>query len=116
MIGLMQPTMGPVEIDGKPVDGKSIGDILLSVGRQALGDEAGKGPLPWPTFEALVKEEWGRLARDMGAGAAPADFWEGALRRGGVFTRRDEPRGRAQGRGRARGGPPPSSRATAPTR
>ena len=28
VIGLMQPTMGPVEIDGKPVEGKSIGDIL----------------------------------------------------------------------------------------
>ena len=47
VVGLMQPTMAPVEIDGKPVDGKSVGDLLLSVGRQALGSEEGKGPLPW---------------------------------------------------------------------
>ena len=42
VIGLMQPTMGPVPIDGKPVEGKSTGELLLSVGRQALGEEAAR--------------------------------------------------------------------------
>src|SRR3972149_11466899 len=37
VIGLMQPAMGPVVIDGKPVEGRAAGDILLSVGRLALG-------------------------------------------------------------------------------
>ena len=39
VLGLMQPAMGPVEIAGKAVEGKSLGDILLSLGRQALGSE-----------------------------------------------------------------------------
>ncbi|HMB36061.1 MAG TPA: molybdopterin-dependent oxidoreductase, partial [Methylomirabilota bacterium] len=58
VIGLMQPTMGPVAIDGKPVDGKATGDILLSVGRQALGMEEGKGPLRWSSFQDYVREQW----------------------------------------------------------
>ena len=44
VIGLMQPTMGPVQIDGKPVAGKSTGDILLSVGPPGAGRGSGQGP------------------------------------------------------------------------
>src|SRR5262249_30669972 len=41
VIGLMQPAMGPVLIEGKPAQGKSAGDVFLSVGRKALGFEEG---------------------------------------------------------------------------
>jgi len=85
VIGLMQPAMGPVVIDGKPVEGKAAGDLLLSVGRLALGTEAGKGPLKWASFQDYVKEQWERLAREYGAGKAFPDFWEESLRRGGVW-------------------------------
>jgi anaerobic selenocysteine-containing dehydrogenase/Fe-S-cluster-containing dehydrogenase component len=87
--GLMQPTMGPVEIGGKPVEGKSTGDILLTLGRQALGAEEGKGPLPWPSFEALVKDEWKGAAKQGAGDKAFAEFWEETLRTGGVW--RDVP-------------------------
>ncbi len=85
VIGLMQPTMGPVVIDGKPVDGKATGDILLSVGRQALGTAEGKGPLKWASFQDYVKEQWQGFAREYGAGKALPDFWEESLRRGGAW-------------------------------
>ncbi|MEK7444077.1 MAG: molybdopterin dinucleotide binding domain-containing protein [candidate division NC10 bacterium] len=85
VVGLMQPTMGPVEIDGKPVEGKSTGDILLSLGRQALGSEQGKEPLPWASVEDLVKERWKALAKQAGRDKDVASFWEQALRKGGVF-------------------------------
>jgi molybdopterin-containing oxidoreductase family iron-sulfur binding subunit len=85
VIGLMQPTMGPVLIDGKPVDGKATGDILLSVGRQALGTEEGKGPLKWSSFQDYLKEQWQGLAREHGAGKPFVEFWEESLRRGGAW-------------------------------
>src|SRR5262245_65202065 len=82
----MQPAMGPVAIDGKPIDGKSVGDALLALGRQALGSEEGKGPLPWPSFQSLVRERWqGPLAKEQAPGSTPVEFWGEALRRGGVF-------------------------------
>jgi anaerobic selenocysteine-containing dehydrogenase/Fe-S-cluster-containing dehydrogenase component len=92
VIGLQQPTMGPVVIDGKPVEGKATGDILLSVGRKALGTEAGKGPLKWASFEDYVREQWQGLGREYGRGKAFADFWEESLRRGGAW-RTDSPAG-----------------------
>src|SRR5215470_13045918 len=85
VIGLMQPTMGPVEIEGKPVEGKATGDILLSVGRMALGTEEGKGPLKWSSFQDYVREQWQGLAREYGAGKNATELWEDSLRKGGVF-------------------------------
>jgi len=85
VLGLMQPTMGPVQIEGKAVAARATGDILLSVGRKTLGLEEGKGPLRWPTFEAYLKEEWQRVAKEHGSTAPFADFWDAALRRGGVW-------------------------------
>jgi anaerobic selenocysteine-containing dehydrogenase/Fe-S-cluster-containing dehydrogenase component len=85
VIGLMQPTMGPVPIDGTPVDARATGDILLSVGRQALGAEEGKGPLPWASFQALVTEEWQARAKTYDPSKPFPEFWEEALRRGGVW-------------------------------
>lgn len=85
VVGLMQPTMGPVQIEGKPVAARSTGDIFLSVGRQALGFEAGKGPLRWDTFETFLKEQWQEISKETRGEASSADFWEAALRRGGVW-------------------------------
>ena len=85
VLGLMQPTMGPVQIDGKAIDGKATGDVFLSVGRQALGLEEGKGPLKWATFQDFVKEEWQKTAKDHGTTGPFTEFWDGALRRGGVW-------------------------------
>jgi len=85
VIGLMQPAMGPVVIDGKPVEGRSTGDILLSVGREALGTEEGKGPLRWSSFQDYVREQWQGLAKDHAAGKSFPDFWEESLKRGGIW-------------------------------
>ena len=71
VLGLLQPTMAPIR------DSRPMGDILLHIGRAVLGTEAGKGPLPWPTFEQYVKAAWEPVVK----GAL-----EGALRRGGLFT------------------------------
>ncbi|HLB63831.1 MAG TPA: molybdopterin-dependent oxidoreductase, partial [Anaerolineales bacterium] len=79
VIGLLQPTMAPV-FDSRPV-----GDVLLSVGRQVLGSPAGKGPFRWETFAEYLKEQWRGIAREY-TPATPFDqFWEEALRRGGVW-------------------------------
>ena len=85
VIGLMQPAMGQVLIEGKPVQARGTGDVFLSVGRKALGLEEGKGPLRWPTFRDFLTEEWQKIARDHGASGPFADFWETTLRRGGVW-------------------------------
>src|SRR5258705_286636 len=85
VLGLMQPTMGPVQIDGKAIDGKATGDVFLRVGRQALGLEEGKGPLKWATFQDFIRDEWQKTAKDYGNTAPFAEFWEAALRRGGVW-------------------------------
>src|SRR5437867_1542230 len=71
VLGLLQPTMSPIR------DSRPIGDTLLRVGRAALGTEAGKGPLPWPTFEQYLKTVWEPLAKG---------GLEEALRRGGLFA------------------------------
>src|SRR5262249_7285060 len=84
VIGLMQPTMGRVQIAGKPVEGKSTGDVLLAVGRLALGEEASKASLRWASFEEYLKEEWKKIAAGQG-GASFAEFWQAALERGGIW-------------------------------
>jgi molybdopterin-containing oxidoreductase family iron-sulfur binding subunit len=85
VVGLMQPTMGPVPIGGKPVDAKATGDVLLAVGRQALGMEEGKGPLKWASFQDLLNEEWQKRAKDHASGKPFPEFWEEALKRGGAW-------------------------------
>jgi molybdopterin-containing oxidoreductase family iron-sulfur binding subunit len=85
VLGLLQPTMGPVQIEGKPVDGRAPGDVFLTLGRQALGIEEGKAPLKWGSFQEFLKEEWQRVAKEYGSGVSSDEFWEAALRRGGVW-------------------------------
>lgn len=72
--GLMQPTMAPIR------DARPMGDVLLRVARAVLGTEEGKGPLPWPSFEAYLRATWEGWLR------AEPWGWEEALRRGGRFT------------------------------
>ncbi len=72
VMGLMQPTMSPVR------DSRSTGQVLIEVGRAVLGTEEGKGPLPWPSFEAYVRSAWERVVK--------AEGWEPALQRGGAWT------------------------------
>lgn len=79
VIGLLQPTMSPV------FDGKAVGDVLLSVGRQALGSPEGKGPLRWQSFAEYLKERWRGVAREFSPATPFDQFWEDALRRGGVW-------------------------------
>jgi molybdopterin-containing oxidoreductase family iron-sulfur binding subunit len=74
IVGLMQPTMKPIR------DSRPFGDVLLSVARTVLGAEEGKGPLPWASFEAYLRQAWEPTVK--------ADFG-GAQRQGGVW--RDVP-------------------------
>src|SRR4029453_317949 len=73
------------QIEGKAVQARSTGDVLLSAGRKALGLEEGKGPLRWASFQDFLRAEWQKVARDCGSNAPFADFWDAALRRGGVW-------------------------------
>jgi molybdopterin-containing oxidoreductase family iron-sulfur binding subunit len=69
--GLLQPTMMPVR------DARPFGDVMLTLGRAALGVmEEGKGPLPWPSFEAYVKSVWEPVVKGQ---------WGAALQQGGVW-------------------------------
>jgi molybdopterin-containing oxidoreductase family iron-sulfur binding subunit len=85
VLGLMQPAMGPVQIEGKAVAARATGDLLLSVGRQALGLEEGKGPLKWSAFQDFLRDEWQKGSREYGSSGPFGDYWEAALRRGGVW-------------------------------
>jgi anaerobic selenocysteine-containing dehydrogenase/Fe-S-cluster-containing dehydrogenase component len=91
VIGLMQPTMGPVPIGGKPVDARATGDVLLAVGRQALGTEEGKGPLKWATFQDRLNEAWQQRAKEFDPAKPFPEFWEDALKRGGVWRQQPSP-------------------------
>ena len=70
VVGLMQPAMSPIR------DSLPFGDALLRIGRGALGAEEGKGPLPWPTFQAYLTAQWEPLVKDK---------WAAALQQGGVW-------------------------------
>ncbi len=85
VIGLMQPAMGAVQPAGQPLEAQSIGDVLLASGRLALGTEPGQGALRWPSFQVFLKEEWQRIGKDAAPGQSFPEFWEAALRRGGVW-------------------------------
>src|SRR5712691_6314438 len=75
VVGLMQPTMMPIR------DSRPFGDLLLAIGRAALGTtEEGKGPLPWTSFEPFLKAAWEPVVKGQ---------WADALRQGGVW--RDAP-------------------------
>ena len=98
VIGLMQPTMGPVQIDGKPVAGKSTGDILLSVGRQVLGEDAAKGPLKWASFEELREGRVEEARQGLRGRAALHRLLAGLSRARGRLALRAGRGGGAQGR------------------
>jgi molybdopterin-containing oxidoreductase family iron-sulfur binding subunit len=70
VVGLLQPAMAPIR------PSRPLGDLLLAIGRGVLGLEEGKGPLPWPSFEAYLRAQWASLG---------VEGWETALRQGGVW-------------------------------
>ena len=71
VVGLIQPTMMPIR------DSRSFGDVMLGLGRAALGVvEEGKGPLPWTTFEQYLKAAWEPLVKGQ---------WTAALQQGGLW-------------------------------
>jgi anaerobic selenocysteine-containing dehydrogenase/Fe-S-cluster-containing dehydrogenase component len=74
VIGLMQPTMGPIR------DARQWGTTMIEVGRAVLASEEGRGPLPWPNFRAAVRAQWEPRV---------GPNWAAALQQGGVW--RDVP-------------------------
>jgi molybdopterin-containing oxidoreductase family iron-sulfur binding subunit len=74
VVGLLQPTMSPIR------DARPMADVLLAVGRAALGSEEGQGPLPWTSFEPYLRAAWEPRLRGQAGG------WEAALGRGGLWT------------------------------
>jgi anaerobic selenocysteine-containing dehydrogenase/Fe-S-cluster-containing dehydrogenase component len=112
VVGLMQPAMGPVPRVGprredaldvpvlRPVaralgqepgpvfpgvQTRPAGDVLLDLGR-ALVPGSEKGPFQAKTFADYVRQTWQELQRSVAPGVPFDQFWEGALRRGGVWT------------------------------
>ncbi len=79
--GLMQPTMAPVP----GYQARAVGNVLLSVGRAALGTPEGTGPLRWESFQAYLRERWAKLAKELAPGKPFDVFWEESLRRGGAW-------------------------------
>jgi molybdopterin-containing oxidoreductase family iron-sulfur binding subunit len=79
--GLMQPTMAAVP----GVEARGAGDVLLSIGKAALGAPEGKGPLRWESFQGYLKERWQALAKEFAPGKPFDAFWEDSLRRGGAW-------------------------------
>ena len=100
---LMQPAMGPVPVIGERrrdlidmvlnrpeqvfpgVETKATGDLLLDTGR-ALVPAAATGPFAAKTFADHLRGAWQALARTAAPGVAFEQFWEEALRRGGVWS------------------------------
>ena len=68
--GLMQPTMKPIR------DSRQLGDVLLTAARAVLGTEEGKGPLPWASFEAYVRQAWEPAVKgDLGVAQRQGGVW-----------------------------------------
>jgi anaerobic selenocysteine-containing dehydrogenase/Fe-S-cluster-containing dehydrogenase component len=116
--GLLQPAMGPVpKVDPsnpdlldhpalRPVrealglraqepfpgvETRATGDVLLEVGR-ALVPGSEKTVFQAKTFADYLRESWRAIARAADPKRPFEDFWEEALRRGGYWTERPEPR------------------------
>ncbi len=75
--GLVQPTMRPVFAS------KAVGDVLLAVARQVGGDVA--KALPAESFQAYLQEVWRGHHRRSAPDIPFEQFWEEALKRGGVW-------------------------------
>ncbi len=101
--GLMQPAMGPVPLMGERrpdlvdlvldrpghvfpgVETKAAGDLLLDTGRAVVpGSE--KTVFQAKTFADHLRAAWQGIARTAAPGVPFEQFWEEALRRGGVWA------------------------------
>jgi anaerobic selenocysteine-containing dehydrogenase/Fe-S-cluster-containing dehydrogenase component len=103
VVGLVQPAMGPVPVVGARrqdaldlvlgragevfpgVETKAAGDLLLDTGR-ALVPGSETGPFQAKTFADHLRAAWQAVARTAAPGVPFEQFWEEALRRGGLFT------------------------------
>jgi molybdopterin-containing oxidoreductase family iron-sulfur binding subunit len=81
VVGLMQPSMRPL------FESRSLGELLLTVGRGMDGESAKK--FPWKNYHQYLQEYWKRLQGEYGEGEDFRDFWEASLRRGGVWKETD---------------------------
>ena len=73
--GLLQPVMGP-NFDSKP-----LADVLLSVGRSLKSREH----FPWKDSYAFLQDSWKRRWREREPSRSFESFWEGAVKRGGIW-------------------------------
>lgn len=77
VFGLQQPVIKPL------FESRGFGDILLSLVRSI--DEKQKGQIPWNNFHDYLKNSWKGIHKDLSPEIGFDHFWEGSLRRGGVF-------------------------------
>ena len=74
--GLLQPVMGSM------FNSKPFADVLLSVGRSLKGRER----FPWKDSYAFLQDSWKRKWREREPSKSFEYFWEGAVKRGGVWA------------------------------
>jgi molybdopterin-containing oxidoreductase family iron-sulfur binding subunit len=86
MLGAVRAAVGRREPETFPgVQTRPAGDLLLDVGRTLVpGSET--GVFQAKTFADYLRESWRAIARTVAPKATFDEFWEEALRRGGVFT------------------------------
>lgn len=73
--GFLQPVMGPVFAT------RHLGDILISSGKKARGQEA----FPWKDFYVALQGYWTRKWEQEGWGGTFESFWQSMLTKGGVW-------------------------------
>ena len=92
--GLLQPAMRPV------FDTKAVGDVLLAVAKR-MGGEAAK-LLPAESFQRYLQEVWRGHQQRLSPQIPFDEFWEAALKQGGVWEEIPEERVRLRGEAAAR--------------
>jgi len=75
VFGLMQPVMG------RKFNSRSLGDILLAIGRSLKGQER----FPWQDFYSFVQDSWNKKGQETKPSTPFESFWEDALKRGGIW-------------------------------
>ncbi|HKV53913.1 MAG TPA: molybdopterin-dependent oxidoreductase [Candidatus Binataceae bacterium] len=77
LYGLGQPVMQPV------VASRALHDVLIESAH--LGAGAAGQSIPWENASDAVNSAWQDLQGKIASDTNPAEFWSGALRKGGVF-------------------------------
>jgi molybdopterin-containing oxidoreductase family iron-sulfur binding subunit len=76
--GLMQPAVRPLE------DSKHVGEVFIELSRLIRGDESKLSG--YETYYDFLVDEWRQLAGMLQSEQPFPEFWEKALRNGGLFT------------------------------